>query len=124
MKAKKNYDAAHVDEALYYLRKGGVEVKVAKESNGARQTFETTRAKSKRFVGKVIFLAALSRPRPTYAYAATPNCNEPHGGKIATRSFTDVGVYTRGRLAGEEKVVNVKVTGPAVECYTRKSCRR
>lgn len=109
-----NYNAVHIDEAFYYLRKDGARVKMYKKQNGVYQTFETVRTKSKRFVGKVMYIAALCRPHPTYA--KTPGGADRHDGKIVLRSFTDVGTYTRGRLMGQEKIVNVSVTG---EEYSR-----
>ena len=110
-----NRNTVHADEAWYYLRRDGTKVRMMKLQNGEYQTFETVRTKSKRYIGKVMFIAAVCRPHPTHP--KVQGGNESHDGKASMHSFTDVGTYTRGHLAGEEKIVNVSVTG---EEYCRK----
>ena len=104
-----NYNTVHIDEAWYYMRRGGTRARMMRLPNGEHQTFETNRTKSKRYIGKVMFIGAMCRPHPTHP--KVQGGNEPHDGKASLHSFTDVGTYTRGRLAGEERIINVSVTG-------------
>ena len=58
-------------------------------------------------------MAALSRPHPDYPrlqYGPHPAIGpEPHNGKVAMRSFTEVGHFQRGPRAGQERIINVSV---------------
>ena len=102
-----NYDCVHIDEAWYFMLANGRAVKVMPNADGTYTIPEAPAVVSKRHIDKVMFLAALARPHPVYP--SRKFGDQPANGKILMHPIIEMGEYTRGPLAGTEKVVNVSV---------------
>ena len=102
-----NYDVVHIGESWHFLLSGGRRVKVLPSADGAYTIPEAPSAASKRHIDKVMFIAALARPNPHFP--SRKFGDEPSTGKVVMHPIVEMGEYTRGPLAGTEKVVNVSV---------------
>ena len=106
-----NFNTVHLDEAWYYMRVDGRAVRMLKNADGTWSTFETVRSRSKRYINKMMFIAAVCRPHPNYA--SESGSNEPHSGKCYFGNFTERTYYIRGPRAGQERILNVSVDSEA-----------
>ena len=109
-----NYNCVHIDEAWYFMMADGRAIKVLPNADGTYTVPEAPAVTSKRHIDKVMFIAALARPHP--CYPSRRFGIEPATGKILMHPIVEEGVYTRGPLAGQQKVVNVSLNG---EVYRR-----
>ena len=109
-----NYDCVRIDEAWYFLLADGCAVKVLPNADGTYTVPEAPAVTSKRHIEKVMFIAALARPHPCYPSRRFGEEQAP--GKVLMHPVVEEGVYTRGPLAGEVKILNVSITG---EVYRR-----
>ena len=85
----------------------GRAIKVLPNADGTYTLPEAPAVTSKRHIDKVMFLAALARPHPVYS--SRKFGDQPATGKILMHPIIEVGEYTRGPLAGTEKIINVSV---------------
>ena len=74
-----NYDIVHIDEKWFYLTKSGELYWVTDSEDIAYRA-----SKSKRFIKKCMFIAALARPRFDYS------CNQMFDGKIGIWPFSEI----------------------------------
>ena len=102
-----NYNTVHIDESWHSMLKDGRKVKLLPNADGTYTIPEAPSATSKRHIDKVMFIAALARPHPVYPSRKFGDLRA--SGKILMHPIIERGEYTRGPLAGEEKIVNVSV---------------